>query len=94
VKQETVNKSSKSYERRKHSSETFGGNPLQWRLQTLHKAASAGSLLGPKYRNHELEHLCLGNECLLTRLVVFQGFEMFFLNLKYLSGLTRSDARF
>lgn len=64
----------------------LGGSPLQWRLQTLHKA---GSLLGTKYRSHEPEHLCLENVHLLTRLVVFQGFEMFFLNFKNVSVFAR-----
>lgn len=57
----------------------------------LHKA---GSLLCTKFRSHEPEHLCLENVGLLTRLVVFQGFEMFFLHLKYVSVFARYDARF
>lgn len=58
---------------------------------TLHKA---GSLLCTKFRSHEPEHLCLENVGLLNRLVVFQGFEMFFLHLKYVSVFARYDARF
>lgn len=57
----------------------------------LHKA---GSLPGTKYRSHEPEHLCLENVRFLSSLVVFQEFEMFFLNLKYVSVFARCDARF
>lgn len=58
---------------------------------TLHKA---GSLLCTKFRSHEPEHLCSENVGLLTRLVVFQGFEMFLLYLKCVSVFARYDARF
>lgn len=73
------------------TNETLWGSPLQWRLKTSHKA---GSLLGAKYKSHEPQHLCLENAYLLARLVVFQGFEMFFWNLKYVSVFARCDARF
>lgn len=63
-------------------------SPVETTLQ------KAGSLLCTKFRRHEPEHLCLENVGLLNRLVVFQGFEMFFLHLKYVSVFARYDARF